>query len=274
MVTINVNKNCVKCLRCIEVCPAGLFSLAESNVTLSRAQDCIKCSHCVGICPSEAIDHSLFPQESLRPIDFSLYPTPEQLLELMIGRRSNRTFTESAIASQKLELITKAALLAPTASNTRNIKCIVITEAEKLSGVTEFTISLFSKLANTLSKPAISFFLKPFMKSIYRNIPKLKKLEEHFRNGDDPILRNAKALILFYGPKNSRFGVEDANLAYQNASLMAESLGLAHFYTGFVCSAIKQDKQKTLNKTLGINGSIYAGMALGNRKYPITKVRK
>lgn len=53
------------------------------------------------------------------------------------------------------------------------------------------------------------------------------------------------------------------NLAYQNASLMAECLGVSQFYTGFVCSAIEQDKKGTLEKKLGIDGKIYAGMALG-----------
>ena len=64
-------------------------------------------------------------------------------------------------------------------------------------------------------------------------------------------------------PRTSRFGYQDANLAYQNASLMAECLGVSQFYTGFVCSAIEQDKKGTLEKKLGIDGKIYAGMALG-----------
>lgn len=77
------------------------------------------------------------------------------------------------------------------------------------------------------------------------------------------ILRNATALILIHTPGNSRFGCQDANLAYQNGSLMAESLGVSQFYTGFVCSAIHQDKQGKLAKILGIQGKIHAGMALG-----------
>ena len=52
-------------------------------------------------------------------------------------------------------------------------------------------------------------------------------------------------------------------MAYQNGSLMAESLGVSQFYTGFVCSAIQQDKQEKLVKLLGIQGKIHAGMALG-----------
>ena len=57
--------------------------------------------------------------------------------------------------------------------------------------------------------------------------------------------------------------LDTANLAYQNGSLMAESLGVAQFYTGFVCSAVEQDRNRRLAKMLGISGKIRAGMALG-----------
>jgi len=42
---------------------------------------------------------------------------------------------------------------------------------------------------------------------------------------------------------------------------MAENLGVSQFYTGFVIRAIKKKKGK-LEKILGINGTIHAGMAL------------
>ncbi|MFR5870634.1 MAG: hypothetical protein ACLUEV_02380 [Alistipes sp.] len=35
---------------------------------------------------------------------------------------------------------------------------------------------------------------------------------------------------------------------------MAESLGVAQFYTGFVCSAVEQDRNRRLAKMLGISG--------------------
>ena len=40
-----------------------------------------------------------------------------------------------------------------------------------------------------------------------------------------------------------------------------EALGVAHFYTGFVLAAEKITKK--LNREFGINGHIYAAMALG-----------
>ena len=62
----------------------------------------------------------------------------------------------------------------------------------------------------------------------------------------------------------SRFGVEDANLACQNASLMAEALGVSQIYMGFVLTAVRQDRRKRLNRMLGLQGRrIGAVLAFG-----------
>ena len=90
-----------------------------------------------------------------------------------------------------------------------------------------------------------------------------KREERKDRLHQNYLKRKAKAVVFIHDPRTSRFGYQDANLAYQNASLMAECLGVSQFYTGFVCSAIEQDKKGTLEKKLGIDGKIYAGMALG-----------
>ena len=105
--------------------------------------------------------------------------------------------------------------------------------------------------------------LKLAMPSAYKYASKFKMMEQEFNKGNDLVLRGATGLILIHVPDGSRFGCQDSNLSYQNGSLMAESLGVSQFYTGFICTAIKQDKEKKLNKMLGINGEILAGMAIG-----------
>ncbi len=94
--------------------------------------------------------------------------------------------------------------------------------------------------------------------------------------GEDPVLRGASAVIFICAPEKSRFGCQDANLAYQNGSLMAESLGVSQFYTGFVCTAVSRDRRGELNRMLGIEGRIMAGMALGMPafRYPYYVDRK
>ena len=99
---------------------------------------------------------------------------------------------------------------------------------------------------------------------VYKLIPKFKEMYRRFHAGEgDMILRDAKAVLFIYSSEKSRFGAADCNLAYQNASLMAESLGVAQFYTGFVLAALERDKHGRLNAILGLkNVKIHAGMAM------------
>ena len=55
----------------------------------------------------------------------------------------------------------------------------------------------------------------------------------------------------------------DANLAYQNASLMAESLGVSQIYMGFVLTAARMGRKNAFARIAGITGRPQAIMALG-----------
>ena len=52
-------------------------------------------------------------------------------------------------------------------------------------------------------------------------------------------------------------------MAYQNASLMAESMGISQIYMGFVLTAIRQAKKGAFARLLGIDGEVFALMGLG-----------
>ncbi len=265
VIEVNADK-CVRCGRCTRICPAGIFTLAEAGIAVEHPENCIECGHCVDVCPPTAIWHSFFPPSSLHTYSLQDLPDPDSLMTLMKARRSNRAFSEKEVPSESLRKIMEAALLAPTAQNTRNVRVISITDMEKIHAVSAFTVDGFYKALRLLENGIVKCFLYRKMRTVYAMLPKFKKMHEAFyKEGKDAVLRNAKAVLFFYAPSDSRFGSADCNLAYQNASLMAESLGIAQFYTGFVLSALQRDKKQTLNKKLGIpeDMRIYAGMALG-----------
>lgn len=257
---------CVRCGRCARVCPAGIFHLAEARVAVAHPENCIECGHCVDVCPENAIWHSFFPPSTLHRYSLQDLPDPDSLMTLMKARRSNRAFSDKEVPAEKLRKIMEAALAAPTAQNTRNVRVVAITEPDKCHAIAAFTVDTFYKVLRLLEKGIVKFFLYRKMRAVYAMIPKFKKMHEAFYSEEkDVVLRNAKAVLFFYVPSDSRFGFADCNLAYQNASLMAESLGVSQFYTGFVLSALQRDKKKKLNRKLGLpdNVRIYAGMALG-----------
>jgi nitroreductase len=246
------------------VCPSEVFVKSEGSVpTIQNIEFCIKCGHCVAICPTNAINHEVFPGEKVHPFDKKDLPSSEQLMLLLKSRRSRRYFSKDPIPEFLIDQILEAAHRAPTASNSQRVSYKVISDPEQLKMVSDYTIKTFSKIGSLLNFPLIKPFIKLFAPDIAKYIPSFKEMENEYKSGKDIILRGATALILIYTPKNQHFGCANANLAYQNGSLMAETLGIGQFYTGFVLSALAQDKKGKLSKLLGIKGSIHAGMALG-----------
>lgn len=259
------NSSCTRCGKCVHICPAEIFKQEgkTSDITLVNIDVCIACGHCVAVCPTKSVIHSAFPEEKIHAIDYSRMPTPEQVLLLCQARRSNRAFSKKEIPAAYLEQILHAAHLAPTASNMQEVEFTLVTSPEKLNLITDFTIGIFASLAKKLAFPIVKLLLKPFLGKVYKLLPSVYRLIDERKKGNDLILRGATAVLFIHTPTKNRFGCQDSNLAYQNASLMAESLGVSQFYTGFVSAAMKQDKQNSLAKQLGINGTIHAGMALG-----------
>ena len=259
------SESCIRCGRCVRVCPSMIFRQPDKSeaITLQNSETCIVCGHCAAVCPTGSVIHPDFPAEKIHKIDRTSLPTPEQVLFLCKIRRSNRAFSGKPIPKEMLEQILEAAHRAPTASNTQQVAFTLVTSPEKLRAISDFTIETFSSVAKTLENPLLKPILRRLLPQVYRYLPTFRRLKTEYEKGNDLILRNASAVLFIHTPKESRFGCEDANLAYQNGSLMAESLGISQFYTGFVCSALKQGDKKRLLSALGIAGTVQAGMALG-----------
>ncbi len=258
-------ETCIKCGKCVRICPANIFTQESTagEVGLQHIQTCIKCGHCVGVCPTFSVLHSLFPAEKVHPINREVLPTPEQTMLLIKSRRSNRAFSKKPIPEDMLEQILEAAHRAPTASNMQQVDFTLVTDQQTVQKVIDLTLSIFLELAKRLENPILKPFLKKLIPDAYKALKYVQMMKDEREKGNDPILRKATTLLLIHTPKDSRFGFADANLAYQNASLMAESLGVSQFYTGFLCTALKQDKKGRIPELLGIKGTVHAGMGLG-----------
>ncbi len=266
--SIAVKESCIKCGRCVKVCPSGIFEMEDADgnkcVKTVDIQRCIACGHCSAACPVGAVDHTLFPTEKIHRIDYSNMPSPEQVMLLCKARRTNRAFSKEPVAKEHVDMILEAAHRAPTASNMQNVEYVVVSSPEKLRQIQEFVIDVFGSLVKKLENPFLKPLLKRIVGPVYRYVPIFEKMKADYAKGNDRILRGATCVIFIHTPKSSRFGDADANLAYENGSLMAESLGISQLYTGFVCTAIKQRKG-VLEKMLGLSPDreIKAGMGLG-----------
>lgn len=259
-------ESCIKCGRCVRVCPSVIFEQEKVGlpVTVSKPENCILCGHCVAACPTGSVIHADFPSERVHPIDYAALPTPDQVELLIRSRRSDRALTKRAVPQEMLDRILAAADRAPTASNARGLAYTLVTDPVVLRQITEFTLGVFDRVVRRVTNPLVKPWLSRLMPDIYRYVPAFKKMGREYAEGRDRILRGATAVIVIHASDKSRFASEDANLAYQNASLMAQSLGVSQVYMGFVLTAVRQDKGKTLSKILGLHDRhIAAIMALG-----------
>lgn len=263
MVRIEIDKEkCILCRKCEKVCPAGLFSLKDGRME-AEPDGCIACGHCAAICPEEAIRHSDFQEGKIHEFDRSALPSPDSLELLIRSRRSNRAFSGKPVPDGFMERIIDAARRAPTASNLQQVRMVTVTDPEILHAISRCTVDKFYSMARLLENPFLKPALKLFMPDNYHFVPRFIEMKEQLESGHDPILKGAAAAVFFVTPDSCRFGCQDSNLAYQNASLMAEALGVAHFYTGFVCTAASMDRKRRLQKLLQTDGTVHAGMALG-----------
>lgn len=264
MIKINIDEKCIRCGKCVKVCPATIFTqqTTKSPIGLQNEQTCIECGHCVAICPTESVLHSQFPSDRIHDIDRGLIPSPGQMMALLKARRSNRAFLSTPIPQNYLDQIVEAAHLAPTASNGQDVSFTLVTNPDLLKQISDYSIQTFESTVKMVTNPLIKPFVGLFAADAKKGIPHLKAVIDKYKSGYDVILREAKAVLFIHTPAKSNFGKQDANLAYQNASLMAESLGVTQFYTGYVCISTELDKKHRLNKLLNIEGEIQAGMAL------------
>ena len=274
MITINIdNESCIKCGKCVKVCPAYILTQADpkAEIGLRNIHTCIVCGHCAAVCPTDSVIHSEFPEQKVHSLNRDILPSPEQVMELCRARRSNRAFLSSPVPEEYLRQIVDAAHLAPTASNGQEVGFTLVTNLEFLKQIGDITIGTFEVTVKKITNPLIKPFIGLISPEAKDAVPKLSAVIAKHKGGVDAILRGAKAVLFIHTPASSNFGRQDANLAYQNASLMAESLGVSQFYTGYVCIAIDLDKKKKLAKLLNIEGSIHAGMALSMPAFKFPK---
>ncbi len=229
---------CRRCGRCRRVCPSAVFGGEQGEVpSVLRPDACIACGHCADVCSGEAIRHDGL--SATHQVRRELLPTPESLMELIHARRSNRSFTDAEIPAQALKDILEAARYAPTAENKRLVRLTLIEDDADLQVIEDNVMKFFLHLSGIMMSAPMRPLTKLLLPDLYGEAPELERFERQWRAGRRPCLCNAKAVLVISAPKGSSFGYQDCNLAYQNASLMAESHGVSQVYLGLIQTAFQ-----------------------------------
>ncbi len=145
MSIIGINKEkCSSCTLCIRECRRGYF-YAKEDGTIEFSDEsnlCNMCGHCVAICPENCI--------LLRDLDdVDTYPgidAPETIIghekmyQFLRAKRSIRRYKTKKVPKESIKKIFEAMRYAPSTSNARLWRYLIISDPLKIKSLSDETI--------------------------------------------------------------------------------------------------------------------------------------
>ena len=218
------NEKCTGCGLCVSDCLRHVLRL-QNNKAVATNSNCFECGHCLAICPENAVKLNGCDDEIWEIAGKQAFLDEKSLITHLKFRRSIRQYKDTPIEKEKIKKIIEAGRLTPTASNSQNVRYIVV--QNDIEALEDEVIEQYKMLSNTDN----SVKLPP----IY-NIDRLKR---------GFLFYKAPLLILNISPSEI-----NACLAAMNMELMAETLGLGTVYVGLFARPANVNKK--LRKSLGI----------------------
>jgi nitroreductase/NAD-dependent dihydropyrimidine dehydrogenase PreA subunit len=266
---------CIDCLRCVASCVSGVWRETEGKSVVAAAEDCNGCAHCVAICPSDAITHEISDEKQLRPIDKKKI-SADAYWEMAVSRRSVRNFGPKIPSRETIERILEIARYSPTATNSQNLKIIVVENRETLELLSKrifgFAKGLFTSAKSPLSRKLLGMLGgNPLGEKVHRYIGGMEYYIEQSKSGRDFILHNAPALILVLAPKNDLFSKDNCNIAATNIANFAHASGLGSCFIGFLTLALRYSKDLAQRVGVPDGYEAYASLVIG---YPEHEYKK
>ncbi len=221
MIIIDHDK-CNLCRVCEAICHEYCINIENDTLTIDYKY-CSTCTQCIAICPRKALSWDNVKPESFNK---SLYPSPDQIDELLRERRTIRDYTGRGIDRSILEEITEYLVYAPT--HNFNFRIMIIDDEQMI----EFIDSIILKFALKTYKwfystPIIYSLLKIFTPSREHEYLKAKPKLEAAERRKSGFKTKPAAIIVIIGDKRIPLSLESAQYALYNMDLYAQTRGLA-----------------------------------------------
>jgi nitroreductase/NAD-dependent dihydropyrimidine dehydrogenase PreA subunit len=219
-------ETCIQDGICAAVCPSGLIDFEKGGYPkpVPEAEDvCIGCGHCVAVCPTGSLKHRAMSVEQCDPVQEELYVKPEQCEHFLKSRRSIRVYEDKPVSREDLSGLIEIARYAPTGQNSQSVEWLVLGNRDELKKFSGMTVD--------------------WMRWVIDNMPELAR-EKHLDNavrrwekGIDVVLRNAPAVIIAHGEKESRLAPTNSVIALTYLELAAAARGLGCCWAEFFNAA-------------------------------------
>lgn len=259
---------CTGCGLCVEVCSSETLVDVAGKVTVvpDNGMGCFACGHCMAICPAEAIwvtGRRMTPDDAMDMPPAEEIATPEALHNLMLVRRSTRSFKKEEISQDDIDRILEMTGTAPMGIAPSDVEVTVVSGFDKVQELAGDIDVVFQKWMKTFNPFVMKFmrlfWSKPAVESFQGFIlPILKEMTHARKGGVDALFYNAPCVLLFH--VNPMADPVDGTIACTYAMLAAQSIGLGTCMIGTAPHAI--DREKALKEKWNIPGSNKVAMAM------------
>lgn len=226
-------ERCVGCGLCARDCTVENIRLVNGKAVF--ADRCYGCGHCIAVCPNGAVIAEE-PSCAAQVLDYDRIAfdvKADNLLNFIRFRRSVRHFKPQVPEPDLLKRVIEAGRYTETSSNLQGTGYIVITEnIRKLSQMAVDSLEDLGK--KTLAEP------EKYPPLIIGYAHTWLATAEKVRRTNDPesFFFHAPALILVTAANPI-----DAGLASESMELMANTLGLGAFFSGYFIRSYRNDPE-------------------------------
>lgn len=239
---------CSRCRSCAAVCPNKVFVWPDDVLTIQHEGRCIDCGHCVAVCPTFAFHHSRLGEERFDAVQEKYPVSPDLMQSLFARRRSVRRFSAAPITADERDALLASGGAAPTATNSRNVRFIVLDTKAQLDTLADNTARYYLKLERQLNNPVIRFLISLAVgkKTVDAYKYHLPVITERFREvsaGLQQIFYGAPLVLVAFASGLPHIAAANCNLAAMQMMLKADAMGLGACYNGYALTAIVRDRR-------------------------------
>ena len=211
---------------CAAVCPDGLIDFQKGGYptpTAEAEEVCIRCGHCVTACPTGSLRHRDMSAEQCPPIKKDFQLSAEHCEQFLRSRRSIREYKNKRVPREEISRLIEVARHAPSGHNTQCVEWLVLDNRDELK-----------KLAGVVSD---------WMRWMVKNKPEIvlpihmDRIVGRWDEGTDSIFRDAPAVIVAHGEKDSRLAPAACVIALTYLYLAAPGSGFGCCWSGLLTSA-------------------------------------
>ena len=267
---------CSGCGLCASVCPSGVLALADGHIQVGQT-GCIGCGHCGSVCPTGAVcapgGDGWAERYGVVESQGALFAPGEfpagKLVDLLRSRRSCRRFTDKPVSGPMLEDLLRAAVTAPSGTNSQVWTFTALTSRSAVLGLGQAVAGFFARLnklaANPILRRVSALIGRPELENYYREhyASVAAALTDWERDRTDRLFHGATAVVVVGSRPGGSCPAEDALLATGNMLLAAHCLGLGSCLIGYAAEAMRHDRRVKDAAGLPRAEAVHAVVALG-----------